>query len=343
VLHSGIEIVPLEPLYRRLVPQHAPIALLDFPLYPNVGDSAIWLGATALAARNGNRVRYTATHASYNARALARELPAGGVIVVQGGGNFGDRWPAHHRLRERVVADFAGHKVVFLPVSVEFLGDGAAERSFALLGAHPDLTVMCRDECSFAEVDGHLPGRAALTTDSAVALGRLIAPSTPERSRIVALLRTDSEAQTAVAPAPPELEVRVTDWLNAPGDEGHDAAFERAKRVLQRSGSVLVRTAGIAPKGHQALLLRAYQAMARRRLLWGLTNLASGGIVVTDRLHGHILCDLMGKPHVVADSGHGKIDGYIATHGHSGATRLVPVDEVWDAARDLSLAAPAAG
>jgi pyruvyl transferase EpsO len=336
VLHSRFETVALEPLYRRLVPRHAPIALLDFPLYPNVGDSAIWLGAMVLAGDNDNRVRYTATHASYTPRALARELPADGVIVVQGGGNFGDRWPAHHRLRERVVDDFPDRKIVFLPVSVEFLGDGAADRSFAALGAHPDLTVMCRDACSVAEVDGHLPGQAVLTTDAAAALGHLTPPSTTERSEIIALLRTDSEAQRVVAPAPTDLTVRVIDWLNVAGDAGYDPVFERAKRVLQRSGSVLARTPRIAPKGHQAVLLAAYQAMARRRLQWGLTNLASASIVVTDRLHGHILCDLMGMPHVVADSGHGKIDGYIATHGRSAATRLVTVDEVWQAARDLA-------
>ena len=37
----------LEESLRPLLPPGGPVALLDFPVYPNVGDSAIWLGAVA--------------------------------------------------------------------------------------------------------------------------------------------------------------------------------------------------------------------------------------------------------------------------------------------------------
>ena len=46
--------------------------------------------------------------------------------------------------------------------------------------------------------------------------------------------------------------------------------------------------------------------MARRRLAHGYALLAAGRTVVTDRLHGHLLCVLLGIPHVVLDNRYGK-------------------------------------
>jgi exopolysaccharide biosynthesis predicted pyruvyltransferase EpsI len=47
--------------------------------------------------------------------------------------------------------------------------------------------------------------------------------------------------------------------------------------------------------------------MARRWLLRGLRVLARGRIVVTDRLHGHVLALLQGIPQVVLDNSYGKL------------------------------------
>jgi pyruvyl transferase EpsO len=39
----------------------------------------------------------------------------------------------------------------------------------------------------------------------------------------------------------------------------------------------------------------------------GITVLSQGRMVVTDRLHAQILCELMGIPNVAVDTGYGKI------------------------------------
>jgi len=58
------------------------------------------------------------------------------------------------------------------------------------------------------------------------------------------------------------------------------------------------------------LLSRAAAAtmepIARRRVGLALATLARGRVVVTDRLHGHILATLAGIPNVVLDSASGK-------------------------------------
>ena len=53
--------------------------------------------------------------------------------------------------------------------------------------------------------------------------------------------------------------------------------------------------------------------MARERLGVGVAMLSRGEVVITDRLHAHILCVLLEIPHVVVDTGYGKLTRFIRT------------------------------
>jgi Polysaccharide pyruvyl transferase len=52
--------------------------------------------------------------------------------------------------------------------------------------------------------------------------------------------------------------------------------------------------------------MRLRQQYAMQRLVYGIDLLSKGAIVVTDRLHAHILCCLLNIPHFVFDSLGGK-------------------------------------
>jgi pyruvyl transferase EpsO len=53
-----------------------------------------------------------------------------------------------------------------------------------------------------------------------------------------------------------------------------------------------------------------WDQLAEDRTLRGCRLLSRGRVVLTDRLHAHLLCTLMRKPHVVCDSTNGKIFAY---------------------------------
>jgi pyruvyl transferase EpsO len=55
--------------------------------------------------------------------------------------------------------------------------------------------------------------------------------------------------------------------------------------------------------------------VARARLKTGTELLSKGRTVITDRLHGHILCTLLDIPHVVIDNSYGKISGFAKAWG----------------------------
>jgi pyruvyl transferase EpsO len=70
------------------------------------------------------------------------------------------------------------------------------------------------------------------------------------------------------------------------------------------------------PGGRRAvgrLIEATYDWQARRRVRAGCHLLASGRVVVADRLHAHILCLLLGIPHVVLDNNYGKLRRFCET------------------------------
>jgi pyruvyl transferase EpsO len=63
-----------------------------------------------------------------------------------------------------------------------------------------------------------------------------------------------------------------------------------------------------------------YGAAARARVLRGCGLLSSGRVVITDRLHAHILSLLLGIPHAVLDNSYGKLGRFLEAWTGTAAT-----------------------
>jgi exopolysaccharide biosynthesis protein PssK len=285
----------LEGIDRRLgplVPPGSRCALLDFPNYANVGDNAIWLGELAYLRRSGVEIVYRSDQVAYSRRLLAARI-GDGTILLSGGGNFGDLWPAHQWFREEVVEAFPERKIVQLPQTIRFTEAANLERARRIFGRHPNVTILVRDEQSLS-VD--LGAEVLLCPDMAFALGPLERPC-PPTSWVVCLLRNDHES--AVEPR-----VETTDW---PDDEAGPApvGLSAARRLHEALSSQVARR-----RVGDRWLAAVGDRLARARFARGLRTLSRGRVVVTDRLHGHVLCLLLGIPHVLLDTRHGKLRGF---------------------------------
>ena len=269
-------------------------ALVDFPDHSNVGDSAIWVGELAWLAESGLRIRYRCDTKSYNRRHLERAARTG-VILIHGGGNLGDIYRRHQRLRESVIRDFPDRPIIQLPQTVHFRDAEALVRTRRVFDAHPNLTLLVRDQPSLDLARREFRAPSLLCPDMAFYMGPLAAERPPDID-VLWLRRQDREAVDQAGPALRDL--LVCDWL----DERipvlrhvRDALRPLATRE-PRSVPVLGRVVGAA-----------YDLQARRRLRVGCQLLARGRVVITDRLHGHILCLLLGIPHVLLDNNYGKV------------------------------------
>lgn len=277
-------------------------ALIDFPAHSNVGDSAIWLGAlTALRALGAPAPAYTCDAATYDRAALARAL-GDGTILFTGGGSFGDLWERHLLLRERVVADFPRHRIVQLPESVHFARPESLARARATFDAHERVTILVRDRASLEFVRREFRTPVQLAPDLALALGALVPPVAPTRD-LLWLKRSDKEDGF-----PSHHPVDAVDWIAEP----RTSLIAWTDRL--REGAE--RRRWLRPVARRLLPL-AYPALARQRLTRGLALLAQARVLVTDRLHGHILASQLGLPHVVLDNSYGKLHHFVAAWTHA--------------------------
>jgi exopolysaccharide biosynthesis predicted pyruvyltransferase EpsI len=290
--------VRLDAGLRRLLRPGEPVALVDFPNHANAGDSLIWLGELAWLRAAGHELVYTADHTGLCPRELERRLP-GGTILLHGGGNLGDLWPTYQALRERVITSFPRHRIVQLPQTVHFREAAAVARMERVVRSHPDLVVCVRDRRSEAFARERLAARTELLPDMAFALGPL--HPCPAAHEAVCLLRGDSErAEHVVVPAGPQL-----DW---PARTRRWRSLRQTTRVVGKLSALLPPLARTAAP----LLSRGYELLARERLRAALRVIGLGEVLVTDRLHGHILALLAGVPHVLLDNSYGKLGEFRA-------------------------------
>ncbi|WP_010161696.1 polysaccharide pyruvyl transferase family protein [Sphingomonas sp. PAMC 26617] len=268
----------LRDVYRAHVAPGTRYALVDFPDHANVGDSAIWLGeVTLLRALTGRDPDYVSTWHDFDEAAFRRACPEG-VLFLHGGGNLGDIWPHHQRFRETILATIRDRPVVQLPQSIQFDVPAEADRFATLVADHPDFALYVRDARSLDFAHRHFACETRLAPDSAYALGPQ--PRATADCAVLMLLRTDEERRGY---APPDYgDATVVDWLEDDPD---------------------------LPPGSDPT---ARTAQAANRVARGLRLLSRGRVLVTDRLHGHILADLLDLPHVALDNTYGKLAAYVA-------------------------------
>lgn len=296
IIHAEREMLLAE-LARFLSPGEK-YALVDFPDHSNVGDSAIWLGEISLLRKlSGELPSYVCTHSDYDRHALERSVPAG-PIFFHGGGNIGDLWPANQRFRERILIDFPDRKVILLPSSIHFIDKRKIEVFAEALGRSKDSHLFVRDERSLAFAQHHLESTVTLSPDAALGLGQLAQPQEPS-IRAFALLRTDPEVSSADYRGLRSAEVVIDDWLIEP-TINRGSMRNRAIITTIFAGSI----------SRQQAKARHYNRIAQTRVDRGLKQLCQGEIVISDRLHAHILCTLMGKAHIALDNSYGKVSGY---------------------------------
>jgi exopolysaccharide biosynthesis predicted pyruvyltransferase EpsI len=284
----------------ELLPAGTRVALLDFPNHDNVGDTSIWLGELALLRELGCEVAYMASFSSYSAAEMRRRLGADGVVLLHGGGNLGDLWPTYQAFRERVIETHHDRRIVQLPQTVNFSGPAPLARTAAGFNAHPDLTIMVRDQPSEDLArDAFEACRVVAAPDSALALGPLDGPE--PTGDVLVLMRTDRERVEREAGG-----IASIDWPTRSG-----SALRTSRYRLSRLLGYPAKRSSLAARLLDRPLRRVFDSLAEERFGVVPELLGSPSAVVTDRLHAHILCLLLGRPQVLLEDRGGKVRGFV--------------------------------
>ena len=284
-----------------LLPRGERVALIDFPNHANAGDSAIWVGELAFLREAACEVVNACDLRSYSRGRLASQLKSG-TILLHGGGNLGDLYPKHQAFRERVIGDFPDKRIILLPQTIYFQKTGPLHEARRVFNAHPRLTLLVRDRQSLETARNEFLADSLLVPDMAFYL----TPVNPGAASLdtVCLLRNEVESAGAAAVAQ-HSGIDVLDW---PAD---------SQSIAVRTFAAFNRLSGRFPNAFASLreplwnFAAAY--LARRRVARACDLLSQGRVIVTDRLHGHILSLLLGRPHVVLENSYGKIGAFVDT------------------------------
>ena len=309
------------------------VALVNFPNHGNAGDPAIWLGTRTLLRRLGVRVGYASAWWDFDAASLRRAVGSAPVLI-NGGGNFGDLYQGQQSTRVQVLRTLPENPVVQLPQSIHF-ADPANEAAMAgIIAAHGGVRLMVRDAASVTIARERLGIEPVLSPDHAFGLG----PQRREGAARVPVLwlgRPAGDAEHVDHGEPTGPDVERVEWMAGVTEEqaGWDARGRLAVRVNgwgQATWAPGTRGSGL----RHAVTARTYAPLARRWVRRGLDIVSRGEVVVTDRLHGHVFCALLGIPHVALDNSYGKVSGALDTW----TAGLPGVHRAEDGAQALALA-----
>ncbi|XP_055954256.1 uncharacterized protein LOC126831861 isoform X2 [Patella vulgata] len=271
-------------LFTELLKPYKNVMLFDIALHENKGDPAITIGEMILLQRlNKTLVYYCDFYRCKNnklkdALSIIKDYsPQNLAILLHGGGNLVG-WIANDKLREKILNAFRGFQFVLFPQSI-FMSGGENQLKHCenLYRRETNLTMILRDRNTARLARKHFAGQPKLimAPDMAFEIGpvrRFIKPFYD----ILWIRRTDQEQIDDQIPSlPADLQIRIEDWLS----------WSTARSNINMENAYLI-------ANH------------------GLLFLQRGRVVITDRLHGHILSILLDIPHVILNNKWNKVSNY---------------------------------
>jgi len=300
---------------RPLLPPGQPCALVGYPNHWNPGDSAIWCGTRKLLNHLRVPIRYVCHHQSYRRAELQAALPDG-PILFHGGGNFGDVYPDECGLRRRIFEDFPDREIIQLPQSIWFQSPGGVEDMARRIGRMKRFTLITRESASESFARRHFPCPVTLCPDLALWLDPADFQIPPADLDRFGLLRLDREAPPDSLRDLEQIDFPHQDWL-IPGPEVD--RWRLAARLFLRFDAWLAPlflNHALTARRLFQMALPGYERLALLRAQRGVRFLCRGRILVTNRLHGHLLGLLTGRPQVITDTLNGKIRAFYESWTH---------------------------
>jgi len=257
---------------------------------------------------------------------LRNAIGSRGIILLTGGGNFGDLY-SYHNLRLDIISAFNGNPVIQLPQSARFNRSSNLDLTRRVIANHGNITLLARDYMTLELFRREFESDTVdiqLCPDMAFSSGEYIRPREPVTG-IVGLLRIDQESN--------QFQERKSIYRRSLEDcLGISHGYQNTYWFRNNHGQMLEFRHNVLTDKHRAIELSDwyllnitsnpahykaldYNTRAQLGVNLAVNILSRGRVVVTDRLHAYILCLQMGMRHVVIDNSYGKLSSFYQTWG----------------------------
>ncbi len=175
------------PILKNLV--NGDYVYIDFPMHLNVGDSLIVLGALNLLKEIPHKCCYITSGGCFD----STKVRPTDIIILHGGGNFGDLYRGANEFRNEIVRAFPNNKIIIFPQTIWYNDMSYVSTDVEVFSQHPNLTILVRDEPSLRFASQHFThNKVLLFPDTALFLPPLSIKRAPS-SKILYLKRKDHE------------------------------------------------------------------------------------------------------------------------------------------------------
>ncbi|MBN2557809.1 MAG: glycosyltransferase [Clostridia bacterium] len=253
--------------------------------YGNLGDAAITVAQSKYLEKrfHGYSIVDFPISATFTGmKRLRKSLSKEDIITLTGGGNTGDRYDDIEYCRQFIIKRFRKNAIFSFPQTVEFSrtpsGARALARAVKVYSGHRELVLSARDRKSYEEYRRSFKdNECVLAPDAALLLEAGV--KAYERSGILMCMRNDGEKKISA--------------------ESEHELFRRLSGVCEtKMIDTHIDRRGMTPLQREEELEKLLDEIKKARL------------VVTDRLHGMIICAVAKTPCIALDNGNRKISGF---------------------------------
>ncbi|MEM9541926.1 MAG: polysaccharide pyruvyl transferase family protein [Cyanobacteria bacterium P01_E01_bin.42] len=325
-------------------------AFLNYPNYGNIGDHLIGLGTILYLIDEANTdISYVASLHNFSASEMEKKIGKS-PILLQGGGNLGDLWYEHQKFREYIISNYHDNPIIILPQTIYFKNQGCLKEARKKFNSHPNLTIFVRDCYSLQIAQDNFPDcQLILAPDMAFQLSGMILRDSinvkrnQQNKSYLYFKRKDKELNPLFTPERLNLNnIHIEDWIAYKDkwlleDVVEEYISREYKIELSSLTSLSVRSlVKIYREIWQRMLKTPREYIHRRKWLKsspirqrlesyyrsymyqlslslsysGSYQLSQYDLVITTRLHGHILCTLLGIPNIFLPNSYHKNLGF---------------------------------
>ena len=273
--------------------------LLNVPYHNNIGDVLIWQGELDFLKKTPYKCKGMRSFYS----SVPTDIGKDDLILIHGGGNFGDLWELPQDWQMNVVQMYPDNKILFFPQTVWFHDEKNLKKCAKVLSEHKHLSICARDEYSFNVLKENFTNIILLVPDMAFCIDMTKWKTYPATKDALLLKRDDRELKVT-----PELEkientanVTITDWQTFTEDTWQKRWFRRTKKYLPMFPRMY--------DWYANAIFRPYLVNS------GIKLISSHRKIVSTRLHAIILCVLLGKNEdmIWFDNSYGKNSQFYTT------------------------------
>jgi exopolysaccharide biosynthesis predicted pyruvyltransferase EpsI len=281
---------------------------LDFPNYPNIGDSLIWAGELAYLSRLPFKCHYACSIAYFD----ESKIKNNDIILLQGGGNFGDLWRTLQDFRILIINKYHNNKIIIFPQTVYYTDSRLLKKDAEILDNHPDLTICVRDSVSLQLLQSVLKRvKLILLPDMAFCLDLSHSLNLRNFNTTKLLLkRKDKELlnQDYVSRIGYSEKLDISDWPTF--EKQTDFTRFRLQNFLAKG---LFKIPVIKQFINSKSGLNNDKKQLNRFIQQGIDFINNYDEIYTTRLHGFILAVLLDKKVYVFDNSYGKNKNFYNT------------------------------